>query len=101
MMKDMTTGSPMKLILSFSVPLLMGYLFQQFYNLVDTVIVGRFLGTDALAAVGATGAINFLVIGFCMGICSGFSIPVSHKFGAGDYRYYDLLQADSGVDEDA
>ena len=85
MTKDMTTGSPMKLILSFSVPLLMGYLFQQFYNLVDTVIVGRFLGTDALAAVGATGAINFLVIGFCMGICSGFSIPVSHKFGAGDY----------------
>ncbi len=74
----------MKLILGFSVPLLFGFLFQQFYSLVDTVIVGRFLGTDNLAAVGATGSVNFLIIGFCMGICSGFSIPVSHKFGAGD-----------------
>jgi putative MATE family efflux protein len=85
MTKDMTDGSPMKLILGFSVPLLFGFLFQQFYNLVDTVIVGRFLGVDSLAAVGATGSINFLVIGFCMGVCNGFSIPVSHKFGAGDY----------------
>lgn len=84
MVKDMTKGSPMKLILGFSVPLLFGFLFQQFYNLVDTVIVGRFLGTNNLAAVGATGSVNFLIIGFCMGICSGFSIPVSHKFGAGD-----------------
>ena len=84
MVKDMTKGSPMKLILGFSIPLLFGFLFQQFYNLVDTVIVGRFLGTDNLAAVGATGSVNFLIIGFCMGICSGFSIPVSHKFGAGD-----------------
>jgi putative MATE family efflux protein len=85
MTKEMTDGSPMKLILGFSVPLLFGFLFQQFYNLVDTVIVGRFLGVDSLAAVGATGSINFLVIGFCMGVCNGFSIPVSHKFGAGDY----------------
>lgn len=84
MTKDLTQGSPMKLILGFSVPLLFGFLFQQFYNLVDTIIVGRFLGTDNLAAVGATGSVNFLIIGFCMGICSGFSIPVSHKFGAGD-----------------
>lgn len=84
MVKDMTKGSPMKLILGFSIPLLFGFLFQQFYNLVDTVIVGRFLGTDNLAAVGATGSVNFLIIGFCMGLCSGFSIPVSHKFGAGD-----------------
>lgn len=85
MIKDMTKGSPMKLILGFSVPLLFGFLFQQLYNLMDTVIVGRFLGKDNLAAVGATGSVNFLIIGFCMGICSGFSIPVSHKFGAGDY----------------
>ena len=84
MTKDLTQGSPMKLILGFSVPLLFGFLFQQFYNLVDTIIVGRFLGTDNLAAVGATGSVNFLIIGFCMGICSGFSIPISHKFGAGD-----------------
>lgn len=75
----------MKLILGFSIPLFFGFLFQQFYSLVDTVIVGRFLGKDNLAAVGATGSINFLVIGFCMGVCSGFAIPVSHKFGAGDY----------------
>ena len=85
MTKDMTKGSPMKLILGFSIPLLFGFLFQQFYSLVDTVIVGRFLGTDNLAAVGATGSINFLIIGFCMGVCSGFSIPIAHKFGAGDY----------------
>ena len=85
MVKDMTKGSPMKLILGFSIPLLFGFLFQQFYNLMDTVIVGRFLGKDNLAAVGATSSINFMIIGFCMGICSGFSIPVSHKFGAGDH----------------
>lgn len=85
MTKNMTKGSPMKLILGFSVPLLFGFLFQQFYSLVDTLIVGRFLGKDNLAAVGATGSINFLIIGFCMGVCSGFSIPISHKFGAGDH----------------
>ncbi len=86
MTRDMTKGSPMKLILGFAIPLFFGFLFQQFYNLVDTVIVGRFLGADELAGVGATGSVNFLVIGFCMGVCSGFSIPVSHKFGAGDYE---------------
>lgn len=86
MTKDMTNGSPMKLILGFAIPLFFGFLFQQFYNLVDTVIVGRFLGVDDLASVGATGSINFLIIGFCMGVCNGFSIPVSHKFGAGDYE---------------
>lgn len=86
MTKDMTNGSPMKLILGFSVPLLFGYLFQQFYNLVDTLIVGRFLGVDALAAVGSTGSLNFLIIGFCMGVCNGFAIPLAQRFGAGDYR---------------
>ena len=85
MTKDMTKGAPMKLILGFSVPLLFGFLFQQFYNLVDTVIVCKFLGVTDLAAVGSTGSVNFLVIGFCMGVCTGFSIPISHKFGAGDY----------------
>lgn len=64
MTKDMTNGSPMKLILGFSVPLLFGFLFQQFYNLMDTLIVGRFLGVDDLAAVGSTGSVNFLIIGF-------------------------------------
>lgn len=85
MTKDMTQGKPMGLIISFAVPLLLGYLFQQFYNLIDTLIVGRYLGVDPLAAVGSTGSVNFLVIGFCLGICVGFSIPVAHKFGAGDY----------------
>lgn len=84
MTKDMTNGAPMKLILGFSLPLLFGFLFQQCYNLVDTIIVGRFLGVDALAAVGSTGGLNFFIIGFCMGVCSGFSIPISHKFGAKD-----------------
>lgn len=83
--KDMTVGSPMKLILGFSVPLLFGALFQQFYSVVDTVIVGRFLGVNALAGVGATGSLNFMIMGFCMGVCSGFAIPVAHKFGAKDY----------------
>ena len=77
MVKDMTTGSPMKLILGFSVPMLMGLLFQQLYNLVDTMIVGKLLGVQALAAVGATSSLNFLIIGFCLGVCSGFSIPVA------------------------
>lgn len=86
MTKDMTSGSPMKLILGFSVPLLFGFLFQQFYNLVDTLIVGRFLGVDALAAVGSTGSLNFLIIGFCMGVCNGFAIPLAQRFGAADYR---------------
>lgn len=84
MVKDMTQGSPGRLILGFAVPLLLGNLFQQFYSLVDTVIVGKFLGVTQLAAVGATGSINFLIIGFCMGICSGFAIPISQKFGARD-----------------
>lgn len=86
MTKNLTEGKPLNLILSFSIPVLCGYIFQQFYNIVDTVIVGKFLGKEALAAVGSTGPVNFLIIGFCMGVCSGFSIPVAHKFGAGDYK---------------
>ncbi len=85
MTKDMTQGTPMKLILGFTVPILFGTLFQQCYNIVDTLIVGRFLGVESLAAVGATGSVTFLTIGFCVGICSGFAIPLAHKFGAGDY----------------
>ena len=81
MVKDMTKGSPMKLILGFAVPMLFGMLFQQFYNLVDTMIVGKTLGVDALAGVGATSGINFMIIGFCMGVCSGFAIPVAQQFG--------------------
>lgn len=80
-MKDMTAGSPMKLILSFLIPMLFGLLFQQLYNMVDAIIVGKYLGVNALAAVGSTGSVSFMIIGFCMGVCSGFSIPVAQKFG--------------------
>ena len=82
---DMTTGSPLKHILGFMLPTLVGYLFQQFYSVVDTVIIGRYLGEDSLAAVGSTGSINFMIIGFCMGLCTGFAIPVAQKFGAKDF----------------
>ncbi len=82
--RDLTQGSPMKLLIGFSLPLLGGFLFQQLYSFVDTAIVGRFLGYDALAAVGSTGAINFLINGFCMGICSGFAIPIAQAKGAGN-----------------
>lgn len=84
--KDLTVGSPTKLILGFLVPLLFGLLFQQVYNLVDTVIVGKYLGVTALAGVGATGSINFLILGFCNGTCSGFSIPVAQQYGAKDFK---------------
>ena len=82
MTRDLTEGKPMKLILSFAAPLLFGMLFQQFYSFVDTAIVGRYLGAEKLAAVGATGSVNFLVIGLCLGFCSGFSIPIAQAFGA-------------------
>lgn len=83
MTKDLTEGKPLNLILKFAVPLLFGLLFQQFYSVIDTMIVGKFLGSEALAAVGSTGSVNFLVIGFCMGVCNGFAIPVAQQFGAG------------------
>lgn len=84
--RDLTTGSPMRLVLGFLMPLLGGLLFQQLYNMVDAVVVGKFLGVDAFAGVGSTGSINFLVLGFCIGICNGFVIPVAQKFGERDER---------------
>ena len=84
MTKDLTTGSPLKLIITFTFPAFLGMLFQQFYNVVDTIIVGKLLGIGPLAGVGATGSLNFMVLGFCMGICNGFAIPIAQKFGAGD-----------------
>ena len=83
--KDMTEGAPLKLIIGFAVPMFLGLLFQQFYSMVDTIIVGKYLGVNALAAVGSTGSINFMINGFCIGVCSGFAIPVAQKFGARDY----------------
>ena len=82
--RDLTHGSPMKLVVGFALPLLGGFLFQQLYSFVDTAIVGAYLGFDKLAAVGSTGSLNFLINGFCMGICSGFAIPIAQAFGAKD-----------------
>ncbi len=84
MVHDMTQGKPIRLILSFCIPLLLGNLFQQMYNMVDSIIVGKYVGVGALAAVGSTGALNFLILGFAMGLCSGFTIPISQAFGAND-----------------
>ena len=84
MKKDLTTGRPLSVICRFVLPLLLGNLFQQFYNMVDSAIVGQYLGADALAAVGSTGSISFLIIGFMNGISSGFSIIVARYYGAKD-----------------
>ena len=83
-MIDLTKGTPIKVILLFTFPLLLGNLFQLFYNFIDAIIVGHTLGKDAFAAVGATSALNFLVMGFAIGITSGFSIIISQRFGAND-----------------
>lgn len=83
--KDMTNGSPIKLLLKFSLPMLVGNLFQQFYNMVDSIVVGKFVGSNALAAVGATGSLVFLIIGVTFGLSSGISIVISQYFGAKDY----------------
>ena len=85
MEKNMTEGNSLKQILCFAFPLLLGNLFQQLYNLADSIIVGKTLGIDALASVGASGSLNFLILGFCIGLCSGFAIPVAQTFGAKEY----------------
>ncbi len=84
--RDMTNGSPTKLIFGFFFPLLFGLLLQQVYNMVDTIVVGRFLGVSALAGVGSTGSLSFLVLGFCIGVSNGFAIPVAQKFGERDFQ---------------
>ena len=84
MTKDMTEGRPLGLILLFAVPLMLGSLFQQFYNMADTIIVGRFVGVEALAAVGSVGGLSYLVLGFVNGIACGFAIPLARCFGAKD-----------------
>ena len=79
MTKDLTSGNPFKIILLFTLPLMLGNLFQQFYSLADTIIVGRFVGVNALAAVGATGSVNYLILGFVIGMCNGFAIPIAQR----------------------
>ncbi len=85
-MRDLTTGTPAKLIFLFTIPLLVGNIFQQFYNMVDMIIVGQTIGKEALAAVGATGSITFLIIGFAQGLTAGLSIITAQCFGAQDFR---------------
>lgn len=84
--RDMTSGSPTKLLLKFTLPMLIGNLFQQFYNMVDSIVVGQFVGKDALAAIGATSSSVFLIFGLTFGLSAGISIVISHYFGAGDYE---------------
>lgn len=86
MERDMTVGSPTKMILNFTFPIFLGNVFQQFYNMADTIIVGKFVGAKALAAVGSTGTIMFLIIGFLTGLTAGVTVPTSQKFGAGDMK---------------
>ena len=85
-MRDLTKGRPAKLILMFTVPLLIGNVFQQFYNMIDMIIVGQTLGKNALAAVGATGSLTFLIIGFAQGLTAGLAIITAQRYGAKDYR---------------
>lgn len=86
MTKDLTTGSTMKIFIMFSIPILLGNLFQQLYNMVDTIIVGQYLGEEALAAVGTTGCLMFLVLGFANGIAQGFGVMIAQAFGAGNHK---------------
>jgi putative MATE family efflux protein len=95
MTKDLTHGSIAASILLFALPLILGNLFQQFYALADTIIVGRFVGVKALAAVGSTGCVNYLVLGFVIGLCNGFAIPIAQFFGARDESDMRRLVANS------
>lgn len=85
-MKDLTKGKPSRLILAFALPIFLANLLQLTYSLVDTRIVGSFLGEDALAAVGATSSLSNLIIGFLMGLSNGFAIITAQRFGAKDLR---------------
>ena len=86
MEKDMTVGTPGKIIFNFTMPIFIGNIFQQFYNMADTVIVGKFVGNAALAAVGACGTLVFLIIGFLQGVTAGFTVVTAQHFGAGNMK---------------
>ena len=86
MQLDMTKGRPMPIIMRFFIPIFIGNMFQQFYNMVDSIIVGRYVGTEAFAAVGSTGTIMFLVLGFANGLATGFTVLTSQRFGAKDEK---------------
>ena len=86
MTNDFTTGSPIRHVIRFAFPLFLGMILQQLYGIIDSIIVGQKIGIEALAGVGSTGAISFMVIGFCTGLSGGFSIPVAQQFGAKDEK---------------
>ena len=94
---DMTVGKPMKVIINFTLPIFIGNVFQQFYNMADAVIVGKFVGTKALAAVGSTGTIMFLIWGFVAGMTAGFTVLTAQKFGAGDMDGMRKTVAGAGI----
>ena len=94
---DMTAGNPMKIILGFTMPIFIGNVFQQFYNMADAVIVGKFVGNKALAAVGSTGTIMFLIYGFVVGMTAGFTVLTAQKFGAGDMKGMRKTVAGAGI----
>jgi Na+-driven multidrug efflux pump len=83
--KDMTKGKPTKLILTFALPLMLGSVFQQTYTMVDSIIVGRVVGVEALAALGVSDWVNWMMVGLVMGFAHGFTILISQRFGAEDY----------------
>ena len=97
-MKDLTKGKPSTLILAFALPIFFANLLQLTYSLVDTRIVGTFLGEDALAAVGATTTLSNLIVGFLQGLSGGFAIIIAQKFGAKDYKCEEIIRnvADHG-----
>lgn len=87
----MTVGNPVSLIIKFMIPMCLGNLFQQFYNIADSIIAGKFIGVNALAAIGSTGSLMFFVTGWLNGLCSGFAIIIAQMFGAKKYdrmRHY-------------
>lgn len=84
-MNDMTVGNPTKLVIKFIIPLLIGNIVQQLYAMVDAIIVGQFVSVDALAGVGSTGAINFFILGFALGLTGGFAVPIAQHYGANNY----------------
>lgn len=94
---DMTVGNPMKIILGLTLPIFIGNVFQQFYNMADAVIVGKFVGNKALAAVGSTGTIMFLIYGFVVGMTAGFTVLTAQKFGAGDMKGMRKTVAGAGI----
>ena len=89
-MKNLTTGHPLKLIFFFALPLMFGNLLQQLYIMVDTMIVGRFVGVDALASIGGADWINWAILGLLMGFTQGFSIRVSNCLGANDEKEWKI-----------